>query len=142
MGSPVEKQRAARESAIRAFLTKNSNLTKTQLSAVLSYVQGEHVTTDASARKLSGKKVTKGAFFRSLTQARHNIESSIYTLTLLVYEGVINQRDIDNITIVGNLLRELAESQDAGEIGEIRQVFEKSEAIITRAIREMTAKRL
>ena len=138
----MEKTRTARENAIRAFLTKNSSLTKTQLSAVLSYVQGEHMTSDLDTRKLSGKRVTKGAFFRSLTQARHNIECSIYTLTLLVYEGVVSQRDIDNITIVGNLLRELAESQDLGEMADMRAVLEKSEAIITKAIKEMTAKRL
>lgn len=138
----LEKVRIARENAIRAFLTKNSNLTKIQLSAVLSYVQGEHVTSDSGARKLLGKRVTKGAFFRSLTQARHNIGCSIYTLTLLVYEGVISQRDIDNITIVGNLLRELAESQNLGEMADMQAVLEKSESIIAKAVKGMTAKRL
>jgi hypothetical protein len=138
----LEKSRTAKENAIRTFLTKNSSLTKTQLSAVLSYVQGDHVTPGLGIYKLSGKRVTKGAFFRSLTQARRNIEHSLYTLTLLVYEGVISQRDIDNITIVGNLLHELAEAQDLGETADIQAVLQKSEIIIARAIREMTAKRL
>jgi len=121
---------------------KNSSLTKTQLSAVLSYVQGDHVTSDSDVYKLSGKRVTKGAFFRSLTQARQNIEQSLYTLTLLVYEGVISQRDIDNITIVGNLLHELADAQDLEETTDIQAVLRKSESIIARAIKEMTGKRL
>ena len=138
----MEKSRTTKENAIRTFLTKNSSLTKTQLSAVLLYVQGDHVTSGLGIYKLSGKRVTKGAFFRSLTQARQNIERSLYTLTLLVYEGVISQRDIDNITIVGNLLHELAEAQDLGEMANIQAVLQKSESIIARAIREMTAKRL
>jgi hypothetical protein len=138
----LEKSRTTKENAIRTFLTKNSSLTKTQLSAVLLYVQGDHVTSGLGIYKLSGKRVTKGAFFRSLTQARQNIERSLYTLTLLVYEGVISQRDIDNITIVGNLLHELAEAQDLGEMANIQAVLQKSESIIARAIREMTAKRL
>ncbi len=137
-----ERSRIPKENAIRTFLTKNSSLTKTQLSAVLSYVQGDHVTSGSDAYRLSGKRVTKGAFFRSLTQARRNIEQSLYTLTLLVYEGVINQRDIDNITIVGNLLHELGEAQDLRETTDIQAVLRKSESIIARAIKEMTAKRL
>ncbi|HYA21753.1 MAG TPA: hypothetical protein VEG31_01045 [Thermoproteota archaeon] len=137
-----ERSRISKESAIRAFLMKNSSLTKTQLSAVLSYVQGDHVTSDSDVYKLSGKRVTKGAFFRSLTQARQNIEQSLYTLTLLVYEGVISQRDIDNITIVGNLLHELADAQDLEETTDIQAVLRKSESIIARAIKEMTGKRL
>lgn len=138
----MEKQRIAKEIAIRSFLTKNSSLTKTQLAAVLSYVRGEHSSFDRGTRKLSGKKVSKGAFFRSLSQARRNIEGAVYTLTLLVSEDVMSQRDIDNITIVGNLLHELAQSSEVSETGEIQQVLEKSGAIITRAIREMTSRRL
>jgi hypothetical protein len=138
----LEKSRTAKENAIRTFLTKNSNLTRTQLSAVLSYVQGDHSTSDRGVYRLSGKRVTKGAFFRSLTQARRNIGRSIYTLTLFVYEGIVSQRDIDNITIVGNLLHELADAQDLGEMADMQAVLQKSEAIIARAIKEMTAKRL
>ena len=138
----MERRRTAKEAAIRGFLIKNSGLTKTQANAVLSYVRGEHATSNAELRRLSNKRVSKGAFFRSLAQARRNIEAAIYTLTLLAYEEVIGQRYIDNITIVGNLLRELAESPELVETAEIQQVLEKSEALITRAIREMTARRL
>ena len=135
----MEKQRSARESSIRAFLVKNSALTKTQLAAVLSYVHGEHTTSEANARRLSGRRVSKGAFHRSLTQARRNIEAAVYTLTLLTYEGVIGQRDIDNITIVGNLLQELAESLEAGEI---QPILDKSEAIMSRTVKKMTERRM
>jgi len=138
----MERRKRAKEMAIRSLLTKNSSLTRTQLAAVLSYVRGEHGSPDGSTRKLSGRKVSKGAFFRSLSQARNNIEGAVYTLTLLVFEDIISQRDIDNITIIGSLLRELAQSSEVAEMGEIQQVLKKSEAMITRAIREMTAKRL
>jgi len=140
--SSVERQRTAKETAIRSFLTKNSSLTRTQLAAVLSYIRGEHDSFDRDTRKLSGRKVSKGAFFRSLSQARRNIEGAVYTLALLVFEDVISQRDIDNITIIGDLLHELAQSSEVSEMGEIQQVLGKSEAMIARAIREMTSKRL
>jgi len=141
MGSSVDYDKKAKKGAIRAFLTQNSSLTRTQLAAVLSYIGGDHTTGERGSRALSGRRVSKGAFFRSLSQARRKIQSAIYTLALLVYEGVLSQRDIDNITIVGSLLRELAETEDTVEIGEIEQIFEKSQAIIAKTVKDMTGKR-
>lgn len=77
---------------IMTILLKNSNLTKVQYESLLINYYTENMTdtvlTYDNKALLRSKKVSRGSFSRTLSQARRNIISSIYTILLLSYVGI------------------------------------------------------
>ena len=78
------------------ILSKNSNLTKIQLETLLIDVLAENIgqkhikyEEKATFRK-KAKKISRGAFNRTLRQANDNIRKSIYTILLLEYLGILS----------------------------------------------------
>ena len=67
-----------------------------------------------------GSRVTKGSFLRTLKQARGNMKSSIYTIFLLGYLGIVDLDFVDGFT---KILQMLAELRDAGQISNPTQVI-------------------
>lgn len=94
---------------IAKMLAKNSNLTKTQLETLLIDVLAENLSGkslkyDEKARvRLSA--VSRGAFNRTLRQARWNVIQSIYTILLLGYLGVFEDTRLDPYLEVANKLQ-------------------------------------
>jgi len=86
---------------IAKILTKNSNLTKTQLETLLIDILSENVAGkplkyDEKARlRLLKEGVSRGAFNRTLKQARENVIKSIYTIILLGYLGFFESTQLD-----------------------------------------------
>jgi hypothetical protein len=90
-------------------LAKNSNLTRTQLETLLidilaENISGKSLKYDEKAR-LRLSAVTRGAFNRTLKQARLNVIQSIYTILLLGYLGVFEDTRLDPYLEVANKLR-------------------------------------
>ncbi|MDH5461375.1 MAG: hypothetical protein OEX09_04035, partial [Candidatus Bathyarchaeota archaeon] len=81
------------------MLSKNSHLTKTQLETLLIDILAENATEKAlkyqEKAKLRLSTVTRGAFNRTLRQARKNIIRSIYTILLLGYLGVFEDTSLN-----------------------------------------------
>ena len=77
---------------IMVILLKNSNLTKTQYESLLiDYITDnmtDNILTYENKAIYRSKKVSRGSFSRTLSQARKNIISSIYTILLLSYVGI------------------------------------------------------
>ena len=77
---------------ITAILLKNSNLTKIQYESLLiDYYtdnMSDNIITYDNKAIYRSKKVSRGSFSRTLSQARRNIISSIYTILLLSYVGI------------------------------------------------------
>jgi len=77
---------------VASILLKHSNLTRTQFETIIIDLISEYPSADAfryeDKAKIREKKVSRGAFNRSLNQARKNIISSVYTLLLLSYVGL------------------------------------------------------
>ena len=91
------------------ILTNNSNLTKTQLETLLIDILAENISRkslkyDEKAR-LRLSAVSRGAFNRSLRQARWNVIQSINTILLLGYLGVFETTRLDPYLEVANKLR-------------------------------------
>lgn len=92
-------------------LLKNSNLTKTQLETFLIDVLVENFSEkplnyDEKARlRLTRPPVTRGAFNRTLKQAKRNIIQSVYTIILLGYIGVFEGSFLTPYIEVANKLR-------------------------------------
>jgi len=83
------------------ILAKNSNLTKTQLETLLidflaTNIAGKPIRNEEKARlRLSKSGISRGAFNRTLRQARKNVIQSIYTIILLGYLGIFNSTRLD-----------------------------------------------
>jgi hypothetical protein len=91
------------------ILSKNSSLTKTQLETLLIDVLAENISGkslkyDEKAR-LRLSAVSRGAFNRTLRQARWNVIQSIYTILLLGYLGVFEDTCLDPYLEVANKLQ-------------------------------------
>jgi len=83
------------------ILAKNSNLTKTQLETLLidflaTNIAGNPIKNEEKARlRLSKAEISRGAFNRTLRQARKNVIQSMYTIILLGYLGMFNSARLD-----------------------------------------------
>lgn len=91
------------------ILVKNSNLTKTQLETLLidilaENISGKSLKYDQKAR-LRLSAVSRGAFNRTLRQARRNVIQSIYTILLLGYLGVFDDTRLDPYLEIANKLQ-------------------------------------
>ena len=97
------------------ILSKNSNLTKTQLETLLIDVLAENIT-DKSLKydekaKLRILAVSRGAFNRSLRQARQNVTQSIYTILLLGYLGILEEISLEPYLEAANKLKTYINTQ-------------------------------
>jgi len=97
------------------ILAKNSNLTKIQLETLLIDVLAENIADknlkyDEKA-KIRILAVSRGAFNRSLRQARHNVTQSIYTILLLGYLGVLEEISLEPYLEAANKLKEYIDTQ-------------------------------
>jgi hypothetical protein len=83
------------------ILSKNSNLTKTQLESLLidflaTNIAGKTLSNEEKAKlRLSKAEISRGAFNRTLKQARKNVIQSMYTILLLGYLGIFNNIRLD-----------------------------------------------
>jgi hypothetical protein len=98
------------------ILSKGSHLTKTQLETLLIDVLSENVSGqtlkyDQKARfRLTKGKISRGAFNRTLRQARENVTRAIYTVLLLGYLGIFESTTLDAYLEVANKLQEYVEA--------------------------------
>lgn len=93
------------------ILLKNSNLTKKQLETFLidvlvANISGKPLKIEEKAKlRLLKGGVSRGAFNRTLRQARQNCVQSIYTVLLLGYLGVFESTSLDLYIEAGNKLQ-------------------------------------
>ncbi len=83
------------------MLSKNSNLTRTQLETLIidflaQNVAGKALTNEEKALfRVSKAGISRGAFNHTLKQARRNVIQSIYTILLLGYLGIFEDTRLD-----------------------------------------------
>jgi len=84
------------EDPLAKILIENSHLTKTQLETLLIDILAEDIAgkklgcEDKSKIRFSTGRVSRGAFNRTLKQAKKNMILSIYTVLLLGYLGILD----------------------------------------------------
>lgn len=92
-------------------LLENSQLTKIQLETFLIDSLAENIARkqlkydEKSRLRLLRGGVSRGAFNRTLRQARRNVVRSIYTVLLLGYLGVFEETTLDPYIEVANRLQ-------------------------------------
>jgi len=116
-------------------LSKSSHLTKTQLETLLIDVLSENfagkpLKYDEKARlRLTKAKISRGAFNRTLRQAKENVIKSIYTVLLLGYLGIFETTTLDPYLEIANKLHAYVEAyknvpNKSGELNEHLRVIE------------------
>lgn len=86
---------------IAKLLSKNSSLTQIQLETLLidflaSNISEKPVRNEEKARlRLSKAEISRGAFNRTLKQARKNVIQSMYTIILLGYLGLFEDTRLE-----------------------------------------------
>lgn len=94
------------------ILAKNSHLTRTQLETLLIDVLSENATgkplkyEEKARLRLTKAKISRGAFNRTLKQAKENVIKAIYTVLLLGYLGIFESTTLDPYLEVANKLQE------------------------------------
>ncbi|NIR87596.1 hypothetical protein GWO13_08595 [Candidatus Bathyarchaeota archaeon] len=97
--------------SIVKILAKNSHLTKTQLETLLIDVLAENMAgkslkyEEKAKLRLLRTEISRGAFNRTLKQARRNAIQSMYTILLLGYLGVFENTRLDPYLEVANKLQ-------------------------------------
>lgn len=94
------------------ILVENSNLTKIQLETFLidvlsEKIAGKLINDEKAKLRLIKSGVSRGAFNRTLKQARRNIIQAIYTVLLLGYFGVFETTSLDPYIEAANKLKTL-----------------------------------
>jgi hypothetical protein len=95
---------------IAKIMANNSHLTQTQLETLLidilaDTITGKSLKYDEKARlRLTKAKISRGAFNRTLMQAKENVTKSIYTVILLGYLGLLESTTLDPYVEIANQL--------------------------------------
>jgi len=98
------------------ILARNSHLTTIQLETLLidilaENLAGKTLTYDEKARlRLTKAKLTRGAFNRTLRQAKENTIKSLYTVLLLGYLGVLESTTLSPYVEIANKLHAYTEA--------------------------------
>jgi len=104
------------EDPIVKILSEGSNLTNIQLETLLIDVLAENIAQKhiqyeekATFRK-RGEKISRGAFNRTLRQAKDNIRRSMYTILLLGYLGILNHDSLIHFQEISNTIQSYMEA--------------------------------
>jgi hypothetical protein len=92
------------------ILLNNSNITRTQfetlvIDMLMDIISDKKLSFDEKTL-FRTKNVSRGSFSRSLSQARKNVISSIFTIVLLSYIGVFDARPFDEYYVLAEKLKE------------------------------------
>ena len=100
----------ALQDPITDLLLKNSNLTKIQFETLmidlLIDVMSDEKVPFKEKTLFRANKVSRGSFSRTLSQARHRVISSIFTMVLLSYVGVYDSKPFEEYENLAEKLRE------------------------------------
>jgi hypothetical protein len=93
------------------MLSTNSQLTKIQLETLLIDVLSENLSgkqlkyDEKASLRLMKSKISRGAFNRTLRQAKENMIRSIYTILLLGYLGIFETTKLDPYLAIADKLQ-------------------------------------
>jgi len=100
-----------KEDSLAKLLMKNSHLTEIQLETFLIDIMAEDLIEkkmgyeEKSKIRLNKIKISRGAFNRTLKQAKTNIFNSIYTIFLLGYLGILDSPTLNPFIETSNKLK-------------------------------------
>ena len=116
---------------ITDLLLKNSNLTKTQFETLmidlLIDVMSDEKVPFKEKTLFRANKVSRGSFSRTLSQARHRVISSIFTMVLLSYVGVYDSKPFEEYENLAEKLRDYLTTIEKSGISRSPSVYRRIE---------------
>jgi hypothetical protein len=126
---------------ITNLLLKNSNLTRTQFETIiidlLTDIISDEKVTFYQKTLFRSKLVSRGSFSRSLSQARKNIITSIFTIILLNYVGVFSSRVFDDYEFLSEKLREYLSIIESTDINSKKKLLIEIETELIEGIQQL-----
>ena len=126
---------------ITDLLLKNSSLTKTQFETLiidlLTDLMSDEKVSFYQKTLFRNKKVSRGSFSRSLSQARSNVISSIFTIVLMSYIGVFDARPFDDYYFLAEKLKEYVSMVQLNGNDVSKNVLKRLEVELIDGIREL-----
>lgn len=105
-----------KDEQLAKILLQNSHLTEVQFVTFLTDVLWPASQTSGDGeklhRRLSRRQVSKGAFNRSLAQARRNVIKSVYTIFLLAYFGLFDSPKLEPFLRLGDEMKTFLDARD------------------------------
>lgn len=130
---------------VAAILLKNSNLTTIQFETLIIDFLTLNITDNILSFNekalLRSKRVSRGSFSRTLSQARSNIISSIYTLLLLSYLGVLDLNPFEEYRDLSHKLSEYSSLISGVDSRESRIMIARLERELMEGIKIMASPR-
>ena len=107
---------------------EESSLTKTQLDSLLLAFQYkiEGYSLDEIVKMRDSGPVSKGSYLRTLGQAQSNFRSSLYTLLLVVYLGILDTSTVADFVALSDRLSSLKDMDIPEDtVNEIRAIIDE-----------------
>ena len=132
------------------IIAKNSHLTKTQLETLLIDILSENIAgkplkyDEKASLRLTKAKISRGAFNRTLRQAKENVIKSIYTVLLLGYLGVFESTTLDPYLEIANKLHEYLDAykdipNKGEELGDHLKVIEMIREQLETSLKQLSS---
>ena len=124
------------------ILLINSNLTRTQfetlvIDMLMDIISDKKLSFDEKTL-FRTKNVSRGSFSKSLSQARKNVISGIFTIVLLSYIGVFDARPFDEYSVLGEKLKEYASIMESTGSEINKQDLKRFELELIEGISQLT----
>jgi len=116
------------DNSLLQSIFEESNLTKTQLDSLLLAFQYkiEGYSLDEIVKMRDSGPVSKGSYLRTLGQAQSNFRSSLYTLLLVVYLGILDTSTIADFMALSDRLSSLKDIDIPEDtVNEIRAIIDE-----------------
>jgi hypothetical protein len=89
-------------------LIEESNLTSKQLKALLLYSDNiEQRIVKNGYVDFDGKRISKGVFYRILSQAKENVRKSVVTLIIMSYTGLMDTSQFSAIMQITDIMMQI-----------------------------------
>lgn len=130
---------------ISHILLKHSNLTKVQYETLLidlisDKISEKRLTCNEKALFRSDK-VSRGSFSRTLSQARRNIISAVFTILLLSYIGVFEEAPFDAYHVLSERLKEYVKMIESADPAQAQALLKRIEKELIEGIRDLARPR-
>ena len=112
--SPVDWSLARlKDDRLARTILQNSHLTEVQFATLLIDVlrPASQASHGSEAPRPGRRRVSKGAFNRSLAQARRNVIKSIYTVFLLAYFGLFDSPKLEPFLRLGDEMKTVLDAK-------------------------------
>ncbi len=107
------EERGEKTDRIVEKLLEESTLTLKQLKALLLYSDNiERKIVKGGYVELDGRKISKGAFFRTLSQAKKNVRKSVITLIIMAYMGLMDANQFSTIMQLTDIMMQIKEEEE------------------------------